>query len=266
MGVVYSLPLCSRGDPNKDAEPEGDRNNNQPMPSLHRPQQAVIAEQPLSVTNLMDSKSPPTSLENPTAEMTEHPPPDATSTPKMDRERGDSSSLDSEGHHEGHVIDDEDYGLTTSDSGLEHSSSDELENLGQRPLSGAARLMREELERPGSAADGPLHDEGITEGDSEITLPMDNHETCEEDNDDDLGEDPVERPPEPTVPDERVDSSSSNESPTPDPYVRPPGPMRKSGADDTTSAISNLLSEIVGDRPHESHPPSFNQYNKAVAR
>lgn len=210
MGVIYSMPMCSRGDPSKEA------NNNEPMPTL---QHFVHTDQPL-----------PTSISNQNVST-----PDATSTPK-DQARGIDLDLPSEDEEE----EDEDEIFVTSDSGLEQSSSDELE-----------------LVRPFSRAND---DEGIN-----VTV----HE-----------EDPVERPPEPTVPDERVDSADSRRSA--DSADRADGAKTALGhgqvgkdvkagspdkadsgtpdADnstvevrkgDTVSAISNLLSEIVGDRPYE---------------
>ncbi len=103
---------------------------------------------------------------------------------------------------------------------------------------------------------------------TDITIPLENHDTCDDDDDDDdeADEDPLERPPEPTVPDERVDSTSSSEgsrsrqdSPVKEDIRTmnrtraqdlPMSGRRRTGAGDTASAISNLLSEIVGDRPY----------------
>ena len=84
-------------------------------------------------------------------------------------------------------------------------------------------------------------------------------------------EEPQERPPEPTVPDERVDQSSSDEEESSQPQERPQGqpqgqpqgdflgdflghpqghPQGQSQLKDETSRkISSLLSELVGDRP-----------------
>ncbi len=274
MGVIYSIPLCSRGEAAKAGDDAiVDDNNNQPMPSMHQ----VVARQPTSLSN-----------DNVSIDEDENRP-EATSTPKSQRRNGGpnpildagaliaaaeqnirdrrspSSSIDSEGH-----IDEDDLGAeaSRSDSGLEQSSSDELE-LGpptahlhdHGPPSLAQMLVAEEQgeERPFSAAGNHPEDEGINEETLDVTIPLENHETCEEDNNDDDVPDPVERPPEPTVPDERVDSSSSNES-SPAPKddevnykVASSGLGRKTGANDTTSAISNLLSEIVGDRPYEHH-------------
>ena len=283
MGVIYSIPLCSRGEAAKNNDENVaaavDKNNNLPT-------SVVVSQQPQ-----------PTSLTNPNAE-DEQQRPEATSTPKSDRTPGPildagiilqpannvnrasvSPSIESEGHIE-IPEDEEDISLgdtSRSDSGLEQSSSDELElgpavpnphhaqsnnNNNSGPPSFAAMLAAEQLEeaeRPLSAAGHHHEDEGINEETLDVTIPLENHETCEEDEDEDEAEDPVERPPEPTVPDERVDSaaSSSHEgSPGPsnagaaEAEIRAAG-RRKTGANDTTSAISNIFSEIIGDRPYD---------------
>ena len=59
--------------------------------------------------------------------------------------------------------------------------------------------------------------------------------------DDDVIDDPVERPPEPTVPDEAVPSDEDAEI-----LVHP---SRSDAKDPTQQAISTLFSELVGDRP-----------------
>ena len=56
----------------------------------------------------------------------------------------------------------------------------------------------------------------------------------------DGGDDPVERPPEPTVPDEAVPSDEEQDYPDFD-LTRVKDPTRE--------AISTLFSELVGDRP-----------------
>lgn len=141
-------------------------------------------------------------------------PPEATSTPKLERSHSESD-IDEP------IMDDDYYGvMSTSDSGLDNSSSEELEQLSLGPSAMASPRLppgvaRQELEdRPYSAAKNRIdNDEGITEGDTVISITLDNHETCEEDEEDeDEVEDPVERPPEPTVPDERVSSSSSSDN------------------------------------------------------
>ena len=57
--------------------------------------------------------------------------------------------------------------------------------------------------------------------------------------------DPVERPPEPTVPDERVASSSEEEEPPNEEML-----VVTSKEAETTRKISSLLSELVGDHPN----------------
>lgn len=56
------------------------------------------------------------------------------------------------------------------------------------------------------------------------------------------GEDPLERPPEPTVPDERCISSSSGSQEDQE-------AANNVVKDETSRKISSLLSELVGDRP-----------------
>jgi hypothetical protein len=63
------------------------------------------------------------------------------------------------------------------------------------------------------------------------TIPLDEEEGVD---------DPVERPPEPTVPDEAVSSDEE-----PDYPVDPAGSVK----DPTQNAISTLFSELMGDRP-----------------
>ena len=62
------------------------------------------------------------------------------------------------------------------------------------------------------------------------TIPLDDEEGVD---------DPVERPPEPTVPDEAVPSSRSDADPS----------RFVDGKDPTQRAISSLFSELMGDRP-----------------
>ena len=271
MGVIYSIPLCSK-DKENPAHPE-DANNNQPtMPNLN----GVVSTQPTAIAN---DNADPDAVE------AANPPPKATSTPRAGRDletadEGDgrkySSSLDGSsegarrGDDDGGEGDEEPDETTTSDSGLEQSSSDELE-LGAAVLRRKAAGHVEELDRPFSAAgsaprslpvDGdqppprppPPAVEGVSRDDEGFeasanplaVIPLDNRDTCEEDDYDDdssAGNEPLERPPEPTVPDERVDSSSSSSSNRSSPEKRP--------QEDTTAAISDLLSEIVGgDAPY----------------
>ena len=66
------------------------------------------------------------------------------------------------------------------------------------------------------------------------TIPLDEEEGVD---------DPVERPPEPTVPDEAV---SSDEEPD---YPVDPSGNDFGVKDPTQNAISTLFSELMGDRP-----------------
>jgi hypothetical protein len=67
-------------------------------------------------------------------------------------------------------------------------------------------------------------------------------ETIHLDEDDHQGlDDPVERPPEPTVPDEAVPSDEDQDYPDYD--------VRPGTKDPTQQAISSLFSELIGDRP-----------------
>lgn len=231
MGVLHSVPLCSRGENKTNESNTGDASidkNNNIADTL------AITSQPAAV-----------SIANENAEVS--PPPEATSTPKSssgreprdeDHEVNISSEVESS-DAEGRVI--LDNTSSSSDSGLEQSSSaDELENIGEN--------------RPVSVIGG---DVTATE-DGEVTIPLD----------DDVEEleDPVERPPEPTVPDERVDTTSEEEEDNQDPQQQQnrdfhlkvhSGPGITAAAHngpqpgtavrkDTTAAISDLLSDIVG--------------------
>ena len=81
-------------------------------------------------------------------------------------------------------------------------------------------------------------DEGVHESDEtfdDTTLVMDSQEEIDLNDSD---HDPLERPPEPTVPDERV-SSDDEGTTTPSQQKTP------SSKDETTRKISSLLSELV---------------------
>jgi len=85
----------------------------------------------------------------------------------------------------------------------------------------------------------PEFDEGVHEETYDDNLVLDVIEDDHEEIDlKDSDEDPLERPPEPTVPDERV---SSDEAENPEPEFNP--------KDETSRKISSILSELVGDRP-----------------
>ncbi len=203
MGLVNSIPLCSR---NKEGGDDGaggaDANNNQPMPSLQHHPGMVVSVQPVSMAN------PNVRLD------------DLAGGGERREERSYSSSLESSEGGAKEEEEEEREMTTTSDSGLEQSSSDELElgaaALGERPRSSTNPAIRkleeqeQQQERPFSAADN-------REDDGMVQIPLENHDTCcEDDDDEDEDEpDPVERPPEPTVPDERVDTSSSSNEGSP---------------------------------------------------
>jgi hypothetical protein len=230
MGVIYSIPLCSRdnggGGDAKGAQAQ-DHNNNEPMPSMHPGPAAVIVQQPQEAS----------AREN----RIDHFVVDAASAPAGGRNYSDSlgssAGLD-------------DLGLG-SDSGLEHSSSsDELELSGHGSRAG---------QRPRSVAERHVSIDDHMEEEGHFEIPLDNDDYADDeydhhdDDDDDHDDDPIERPPEPTVPDERIDSTSSEdsrESPQRNPRPAPDLLMQHKRGEDTASAISDLLSEIVGDHPY----------------
>ncbi len=87
----------------------------------------------------------------------------------------------------------------------------------------------------------PPHDEGVHE-EFDDTLVLDGHEEIDLNDE----EDPLERPPEPTVPDERVSSASGSSDDDNHTTSHQQDIIAK---DETTRKISSLLSELVGDRP-----------------
>ncbi|TRY61696.1 hypothetical protein TCAL_17181 [Tigriopus californicus] len=264
MGAIYSLPMCARNGGDKE-ETQADGNNNEPMPTLQH-NGLVVSIQPMA--------GPP--------QETHDLSPEATSTPRSRSrqvtpfsEHSISESLESE-DLEGHAIDEEVLNSSqdrTSDSGLEQSSSDELE-LGPPSLRSMRPVSVIQRRTP-----PPLpQDEGINESSVDVTLPLGNHETCDEEDEDSDVEEPHERPPEPTVPDERVDSTSSEDrssssspmrrvsrSPSNPPEVLDPRHLMKK--DDTKSAISDLLSEIVNsDGTHQIHAEERSEGFGVMAR
>jgi hypothetical protein len=115
---------------------------------------------------------------------------------------------------------------TTSDSGLEQSSSDELELGPRRPVSVMEDVPEANAVGANEVQQTNLHMDNLfyqiswvifvnaTEQfifkflrlhQGEVNIPLD------DDDDDAEEEDPVERPPEPTVPDERVDDDTNSE-------------------------------------------------------
>ena len=195
MGVLHSIPLCSRGSATVTVEPlDLDKNNN----SLNEAA-ATIVNQP----------SQPAL-----------PPPEATSTPRPQSPTGMVNSQYSESHSSS-------------------SSTNEVEET--LPIDSGLEDTEFEYSKPDLLEDNfddTLDDDVIDDGHDEIDL-----------------NDPVERPPEPTVPDERVASSSDEEPPDLE-----QGGLEQPQNDDvstkvvtkeeTTRKISSLLSELVGDHPN----------------
>ena len=239
--MLQSIPLCSRGQNKSNEVPplELDKNNNDPT--------LVVNNQPVAVEGA-----------------TTIPPPDATSTP---RRRNPSQEVDDDAF-------DADDGLELS-SGFENphfgQSRDDLEEDDIGPVvdqvigssdeddSGLALQefrkkhnmddLRRETMTPPPAPDA-LDDFDDQFGDDLLDDDDDDDETINVEDADsrDLSssDDPVERPPEPRVPEEdpkRLSpSGGSSEDESSKPYF--------SKNDPTTAAISNMLSEIVGDKPH----------------
>jgi len=258
MGVLYSMPLCSRGEAKDGQTPVNnaagvDRNNNEPMPVR---QHAVLTQQPSGLenphANAVTGEYPEPAGVHSSTSASVHPPPDATSTPKELRvdsllappiqRVGDGASNYSdslESDPEGRVIDDEYISDHTSDSGLENSADDELDGR-----------------RRGVEADDLTlgEDEGVHEDALDETINLD-------DDEEDEMEDPVERPPAPTVPDDDEDddveeviddgaSSTSTATPTPLEDLRDDKPQfyaKQEQSDSNTRAFSNLLSELAAD-------------------
>jgi len=208
MGVIQSIPLCSRtGEPVK---PESEVNNNESMPSQEPQKKVVVVSQPSS-----------SGIVNPNADLTSSDP-NATSTPKEGKElrfNRESPSAASESSSSSEIAGIHGGGNRSTaggrDSGLDQSSSaDDTEddhNVNAR--------------RPQTRNAGDLSDEGVLDltnalgqstdnlqvhrgGDltEEDEYELDASDSEDDDHDDDTGFDPVERPPEPTVPDERVDT------------------------------------------------------------
>ena len=224
MGVLHSIPLCSRGTP---ATPVLDLDNNN-----------------------NDAGLSPTTVHTSQPQVAVVPPPEATSTP---RPQGSPTGLPNEQYSDSLASDDdpEDMGHpdeppVLSDSGLDESATEF------------------EFSRPGGP--GPMdstsggQDEGVHE-EFDDTLVLEGHEEIDL-NDEDI----LERPPEPTVPDERVssggsspdesseDKTSSSEDNLEDMLALPADEV----TDETTRKISTILSSLVGDRPSgEDFRPDF---------
>jgi len=231
MGVLHSIPLCSRGNEVRVEPLDLDKNNND----------VVYTSQPQAiVANGLPS----------------HPPPEATSTPKPQSPTGleneqysDSSNMASEAEDDFEAVVEEPI-PALSDSGLEESAT-EFEFSRPSPPTVTVEDT-DDLEAEGEAADqsGGQEtglDEGVHENDETFddTLVIDGHEEIDLNDDD-----PLERPPEPTVPDERVSSDDESHSPQEQPQTEAGLFVTEIGLkDETTRKISTLLSELVGDRP-----------------
>jgi len=200
MGVLHSIPLCSRGSNNVAVEPlDLDKNNN----SLN---EAATSQ----VSTIVHQPSQPAL-----------PPPEATSTPRPQSPTGMVNSQYSENSS---AASEPNEDTLPTDSGLEdtefeYSKPDLLEDN----------------------FDDTLDVDVIDQDDDEDDID-DGHEEI------DLN-DPVERPPEPTVPDERVASSSSS-SDEELALDNVNDVIETSAKEETNRKISSLLSELVGDHPH----------------
>ena len=200
MGVLHSIPLCSRGSNNVAVEPlDLDKNNN----SLN---EAATSQ----VSTIVHQPSQPAL-----------PPPEATSTPRPQSPTGMVNSQYSENSS---AASEPNEDTLPTDSGLEdtefeYSKPDLLEDN----------------------FDDTLDVDVIDQDDAEDAID-DGHEEI------DLN-DPVERPPEPTVPDERVASSSSS-SDEELALDNVNDVIETSAKEETNRKISSLLSELVGDHPH----------------
>lgn len=218
MGVLHSIPLCARGNNTNIVEPlELDKNNND----------VVYTSQPSTTTV---------------------PPPEATSTPVrpqsptgfQNEQYSDSlaSSSDNNSADDEEPVDQPPASSALSDSGLEESATEfEFSRPSPQEQQRNACNFDAKRQQPNSNFqfadhDNANQDEGVHE-EFDDTLVLDDHEEIDLND----GEDPLERPPEPTVPDERCVSSSGSED---EPIT---------AKDETSRKISSLLSELVGDRP-----------------
>jgi len=247
MGVLHSIPLCSRGSGANQVEPlDLDKNNNEAsVVFTSQPQPIVVATEAPEATSTPRPQSP-TGLAN--------------------EQYSDSSQMASEAEDDSEAAVEEPPAL--SDSGLEESATEFEFSRPSPPTLTIDEDSLDGLEAIG-LEDQNGGDEGVGESDETFddTMVLDGHEEI------DLNEieEPQERPPEPTVPDERVDQSSSDEEESSQPQERPQGqpegqpqgdflgdflghpqghPQGQSQLKDETSRkISSLLSELVGDRP-----------------
>jgi len=178
--VLHSIPLCSRGSSAAvTVEPlDLDKNNN----SLNESTAAAASSISTTEATVVVHQPSQPAL----------PPPEATSTPRPQSPTGlvnsQYSDNSSNSSHSSNVIED----TFPIDSGLEDTEFEYSKGaISPHPLciSPVDNLLEDHF-------DDTLDDDVIDDGHEEIDL-----------------NDPVERPPEPTVPDERVASSSDEEPP-----------------------------------------------------
>merc|ERR1712241_1028117 len=211
---------CSRGNGANQVEPlDLDKNNNEASVVYTSQPHAIVASVPV-------------------------PPPEATSTPRPQSPTGleneqysDSSQMASEAEDDSEAAVEEPPAL--SDSGLEESATEFEFSQPSDPqtIEDDDHEEAEEADQSGGQETGL--DEGVHESDETFddTLVIDGHEEIDLNDDD-----PLERPPEPTVPDERVSSDEEGHSPQEQPQTV------LASKDETTRKISNLLESLVGDR------------------
>ena len=230
MGVLHSIPLCARGNNQAAVEPlDLDKNNNEAA--------AVVVQQPPQ-------------------QILAHAPPEATSTPRpqspvviglANDHYSDSLANSSSDSAEAEVEDDEGpEAIALSDSGLEESATEFEYTRGGGAGSSAAAAA-------GQADLSCNLDEGVHEEFDDtlvITEEIDLNDSTEDVN----SGDPLERPPEPTVPDERVSSDEESSSINNDQdNVQEVTGKPNNSETQTQRKISNLLSELVGDHPAGEH-------------
>ncbi len=214
MGVLQSIPLCARGNSDQNV----DKNNNA-LP-IEVPSAEVKTSQPQSSTI-----TPPVSTSTPTRPL--------SPTGIVNDQYNSDNSLASSSSDDG---DAEARAGGSGDSGLEDSATDfEFSRpTSNDVMNGVIDMTRDE---------GVPDEEEVYDDTLPYEVPDPEVDESDEGEEIDLGDDPVERPPEPTVPDELVESPEREilaASTRPPPIV---------GKEDTTRKISNILSELVGDHP-----------------
>jgi hypothetical protein len=227
MGVLQSIPLCARG---KNDNIDIDNNNNNTLP-----EPPVQTSQPIPL----------------------QPPPEATSTPRPLSPTGLANDQYSDSHASSsdeaapHHVHGRPPALSSGgDSGLEDSATDfefSRPTLDFNVTRGVDEGVHEEDTYDDTL---PVVLDVIDDEDDDDDASADGHE--EIDLNDDAGgvtgdDDPVERPPEPTVPDERIGSSSDEEAE--EVFEAAEEKVKIFTKDETTRKISNLLSELAGDHP-----------------